>query len=282
VRAADFDGDGRVDLVTAGEWMPIRFYHNDGRQLRDVTAETKLPPTRGWWYSLAAGDFDHDGKPDIVAGNLGWNYSYTTGPGHLFGVYAGPFSGARNTDVVLTQEIDGKEYAYAGLDPLGREIYTLGLKFPTYGSLADATIEQLFSAGERQQAVHYQADTFASVFLHNDGNGAFTLSALPTMAQISPTRGVAVHDVDGDGNLDLIVAGNLDDVEPNTAPADAGNGLWLRGDGHGHFIPISPRESGLLAAGGVTGLALLKTITGAGLFIASAGDSLQAFSIRKR
>lgn len=278
----DFDGDGRVDLVTAGEWMPIRFYHNDGRQLHDVTSQTKLPPMRGWWYALAAGDFDHDGRPDIVAGNLGLNYSYRTGTGNFFGVYAGPFSGGRNTDVVLTQEIAGREHAWSGMDPLGREIYTLGVKFPTYASLADASIEQLFSPGEREKAVHYQADTFASVVLHNDGKGTFTLAPLPALAQISPIRGIAVHDVDGDGNLDLVIAGNLDDVEPNLAPADAGNGLWLRGDGHGQFAPVSPRESGLLATGAVTGLALLKTITGVGLFIANAGDSLQAFSIRKR
>src|SRR5213592_2846331 len=35
----DFDGDGRLDLVTAGEWMPLQFYKNiDGKQLRNVTA----------------------------------------------------------------------------------------------------------------------------------------------------------------------------------------------------------------------------------------------------
>src|SRR5205823_9634605 len=34
----DVDGDGRLDLVTAGEWMALQFYHNDGPRLRDVTA----------------------------------------------------------------------------------------------------------------------------------------------------------------------------------------------------------------------------------------------------
>src|ERR1041384_5166087 len=65
----DFDGDGKLDLVTAGEWMPIQFYHNDGTRLRNVTASVKLPPTRGWWTSLAVGDFNHDGHPDLIAGN---------------------------------------------------------------------------------------------------------------------------------------------------------------------------------------------------------------------
>ena len=36
---------------------------------------TGLPPMRGWWSSLAVGDFDHDGRPDLVAGNLGLNYT---------------------------------------------------------------------------------------------------------------------------------------------------------------------------------------------------------------
>src|SRR5206468_7474935 len=74
----DFDGDGHLDLVTVGEWMPIQFFHNESGHLRNVSAATGLPPSRGWWYSLAVGDFDGDGRPDFVAGNLGLNSSYTT------------------------------------------------------------------------------------------------------------------------------------------------------------------------------------------------------------
>ena len=243
----DFDGDGKLDLVTVGEWMTIRFYRNDGTQLRDVTASTKLPSMRGWWSSLAVGDFDGDGRPDLVAGNLGLNYGYMTSKDTVFGVYAGDFPNNLGTDIVLTQRIGKTEWPLAGMVPLGRELYTLGLKFPTYGSFAEATMPQLFRPSQLQKATHYEADTFASVFLHNDGGGAFTATPLPDLAQISPIRGIVVHDVDGDGHLDLIVAGNLYDAEPNMPRADAGNGLWLRGDGHGHFTPVSPRESGLLA-----------------------------------
>jgi hypothetical protein len=277
----DFDGDGRLDLVTAGEWMPVQFYHNDGKRLQNVTQSTHLPPLRGWWFSLAAGDFDHDGRPDLVAGNLGLNYTYTTSKDSLFGVYAASFTGNRTTDVVLTQVIKGTEYPFAGFAPLGRAIYPLGVRFPTYGSFADASISQLFSPAQLEQSVHYQADTFASVYLHNDGKGTFSVAALPNPAQIAPIKAIAVHDVDGDGNLDLIVAGNLYDAEPNIARADAGNGLWLRGDGRGHFTPMPPRESGFLAPLNASGLALIKKTTGVGVLVANAGDSLQTYTIRK-
>ena len=40
-------------------------------------------------------------------------------------------------------------------------------------------MEQLFGAARLQKALHYQADTFASVVLHNDGKGGFTMSSLP-------------------------------------------------------------------------------------------------------
>jgi hypothetical protein len=278
----DFDGDGRVDLVTVGEWMPITFWRNDGTRLRDVTGQMHLPPTRGWWFSLATGDFDHDGRPDLVAGNLGLNYSYTTSKDSIFGVYAADFTGNRTTDVVLTQTIDGTEYPIAGMAPLGHTLYPLALKFPTYGAFASASMVQLFGAAPLAKALHYEADTFASVLLHNDGGKGFTLTPLPDEAQLSPIRGIVVHDVDGDGKLDLLVAGNLYGAEPNTARADASNGLWLRGDGRGGFSPISPRTSGFLAPLDASGLALVKTITGVGLIVANAGDSLQAFSIRKR
>jgi hypothetical protein len=277
----DLDGDGKLDLVTVGEWMTIQFFHNEGARFRDVTSSTKLPPLRGWWYTLAVGDFDHDGRPDLIAGNLGLNYSYTTSAASPFGVYAGDFTGRRATDIVFTQTVDGKEYPYYGLVTLGKPIYTLPIRFPTYGSFADAVMPQAFEESQLRQALHYQADTFASIYLHNEGSLTFSAAPLPMLAQIAPIRGIVVQDVDGDGNLDAIVAGNVMDVEANTAPADAGNGLWLRGDGKGHFAAVPPRVSGFLAPGNVTGLALVKT-AGVSLLVANAGDSLRAFSIIKR
>jgi hypothetical protein len=268
----DFDGDGKLDLVTAGEWMPLQFFKNDGTRLRNVTASMGLPPMRGWWYS----------HPDLVAGNLGLNFAYSTSPQSRFGVYAADFTGSRTTDIVLTQEIGGAEYPLFGRAKLGPVIYPAALRFPSYASFATASVEQLFGAAPLRHALHYQTDTFASVYLQNNGDGTFTSVPLPNLAQISPIRGIIATDVDGDGNLDLIVAGNLYDTEPNTPPADAGNGLWLKGDGRGHFTPVPEVESGFLAPGHVTGLALIQTPAGKAVLVANSGDSLQAFTIRKR
>jgi hypothetical protein len=279
---SDFDGDGNLDLVTAGEWTSLQFYHNDGKQLRNVSAAVGLPPMRGWWYSLAFGDFNHDGHPDLVAGNLGLNFAYRTSPQNRFGVYAADFTGNRSTDIVLTQEIGRTEYPLFGRARLGPAIYPVALRFPSYASFATASVEQLFGAPQLRRALHYQTDTFASVYLQNNGDGTFTSVPLPNQAQISPIRGIIAHDVDGDGNLDLIVAGNLYDTEPNTPPADAGNGLWLKGDGRGHFTPVPPVESGFLAPRDVAGLALMQTPAGKAVLVTNTGDSLQAFTIRNR
>jgi len=54
------------------------------------------------------------------------------------------------------------------------------------------------------------------------GGGKFSSHPLPNLAQISPVRGIIAHDVDADGNLDLVLAGNLYDAEANTTRADAG------------------------------------------------------------
>lgn len=278
----DFDGDRRLDLVTVGEWMPIQFFRNDGKRLQAATQSTGLPAQRGWWYSLATGDFNKDGRPDLVAGNLGLNYSYSTSKESRFGIYAADLTGNGTTDILLTQRVNGGEYPVAGLSPLGQSVYTFGVRFPTHASFAPASIPQLLTPEQLKAAIHYEADMFASVYLHNQGGGNFSSTALPNLAQIAPIRGIIARDVDADGNLDLIVAGNLYDAEPNTPRADAGNGLWLRGNGRGHFTPIHPSESGLLAPKNVSGLALINTPAGMAILVANTGDSLQAFTIRKR
>ncbi|MFL5510743.1 MAG: FG-GAP repeat domain-containing protein, partial [Gemmatimonadaceae bacterium] len=45
---SDFDGDGHLDLVTAGEWMPIRFFRNSGQRLTEVVGgPTAVVAVRG-------------------------------------------------------------------------------------------------------------------------------------------------------------------------------------------------------------------------------------------
>src|SRR5439155_1366836 len=197
----DFDGDGRLDLVTAGEWMPLQFFHNDGTRLRNVTASMGLPPLRGWWYSLATGDFNHDGHPDLVAGNVGLNFSYTTSPHSRFGMYAADFTGSQTTDIVLTQEIGGTEYPLFGRAKLGPSIYPAALRFPSYAGFATASVAQLLGAGPLQHALHSQTYTFASDYLQNNGDGTFTAVPLPNLGQISPIRGINAPDRAGGGHL---------------------------------------------------------------------------------
>ena len=109
----------------------------------------------------------------------------------------------------------------------------------------------------------------------------FSAAPLPNLAQIAPIKAIVAQDVDGDGNLDLIVAGNMYDAEPNIPRADAGNGLWLRGDGKGHFAPVPTWRSGLVAPSDVTGLATLHTVHGRSLIVGNSRNSFQAFTITK-
>ena len=57
--------------------------------------------------------------------------------------------------------------------------------------------------------------------------------------------GMLTRDVDGDGNLDIITTGNQYTAEPVFGNYDASHGVWLRGDGTGHFTPIPAAQSGL-------------------------------------
>ena len=66
---ADFDGDGRPDLIVTNDFGLKNLYHNvDGKRFEDVTKKLGAED-RGYGMSAAWGDFDGDGRMDL----------YTTG-----------------------------------------------------------------------------------------------------------------------------------------------------------------------------------------------------------
>jgi metallo-beta-lactamase class B len=62
VRALDLNGDGRTDLVTSYGAVYLR--GADGKWPAAPTQ--RLPVEKGEWYYLAVGDFNGDGRPDVV------------------------------------------------------------------------------------------------------------------------------------------------------------------------------------------------------------------------
>jgi hypothetical protein len=122
---------------------------------------------------------------------------------------------------------------------------------------------------------------FASYWLENNPDGTFTAHRLPNLAQVSPINDIVITDVDGDGSPDLIVAGNLYHSEPTAPRADAGNGLWLKGNGQGAFTPIGPTRSGLLASKDVKSLKLVQTPGGQMLLVGNNNEPVQVFNIQQ-
>jgi enediyne biosynthesis protein E4 len=154
-------------------------------------------------------------------------------------------------------------------------------KFNDYTSFSTATLAEVLGPEAMGKALHYQATTFASSVLLSQGNGKFELKQLPMKAQVSVVNGLVVQDLDGDGHSDILLAGNRHGTEVETTRLDAGIGLYLKGDGKGHFTPVPVRESGFFAPLDVKALALVRTPKGPVVLVANNNERLQAFRTRE-
>jgi hypothetical protein len=256
---SDYDNDGWPDLVIAGEWMPISFFHNKNGRLENVTATSGLKDKTGWWNSIAAGDFDNDGDIDYVAGNTGLNTFYRGDSTHPVHVYAGDFG--KNGSYVSIPSLyipddkgQRKEYPAHTRDELIGYVPALKKKFLSYKSFAEAEMNQLFEESEMKNALKLSANYFSSSYIENKGNGQFSIHPLPAMAQLSLINGMITEDINEDGFLDIMICGNDYGTELTTGRYDAMNGLVLLGNGKGDFTPVGLEHSGMFIPGNAKAL----------------------------
>ena len=281
----DFDQDGKVDLLLAGEWMPLTFLKNNGKNFVNTSSNTGIGDQIGWWSSLTAADFDNDGDTDYMAGNYGKNLYFQCSTEEPLRVYAKDFDGNGSFDPFISchwQDSLGKthEYFYHTRDDMIRQLLLIRRKFYGYGDFGAATVQDVFKKEELEGAMIQSANQLASCYIENLGNGKFKSTPLPWQAQVAPVFGMLPYDIDADGRLDLLMVGNDYGVELLQGRADAFNGLVLKNQANGSFTALSMQESQFYVPHNARSLVHLQAPDGQALILATQNrDDMRVFAL---
>ena len=279
---ADINADGNDDLLVVGEWMqPTAFIQVEGKFEKKLDWFENASDYSGWWFHINKADINQDGKMDFILGNIGTNNKFHPSPEKPLSVYSSDFDKDQSNDIVLAKKYKGKTVPTRGRECSSEQMPYISEKFESFESFANASIENIL--GEQiEEALILEAKNFSSGIVLSSESG-YQFIVLPPLAQMSPIMGSVVYDFDKDGNLDILVAGNLFDAEVETTRHDSGNGLLMKGNGAGKFETVSPLNSGFYAPTNVRDLAIAtnNAFPSAWIFVASNNNRLSAFSFRK-
>ncbi len=269
----DLSGDGRLELVVVGEWMPVSIFGQENGRFVDRTADAGLSGSNGWWNAVVIADLTGDGRGDLILGNLGLNSYIRASREEPAQLHIADFARNGAMQQLLTFYKNGVSYPVAGRDEILRLNPQLRSRYPSYASFGAARLEDIFAASELRSARVLNAYTFGNSVALNDGRGRFTLQLLPTEAQFAPVYAAVAEDFDGDGRTDLLLAGNFHGVTPMFGWYDAGLGIVLRGRGDGSFDALDMENSGLVLGGQVRRVAQLAGARGSRALVAARNDS---------
>jgi hypothetical protein len=262
VAAADFDGDGRIDLAVIGR-TGLCLLVADGRgNFRPCTpVAAGANPS-----SMAVADMNGDGRLDVVVANHETDYvtlllgagggRFTSRPLHVrsrphpHAVAVGDFDGDGRPDIAVDSWGEDRITLLFGKDAWRGPGTPLPMGTNPYYTISAADVD---GDGHVDLVAPNWGKGAVSILLGDGHEGFAHAPGSPFKAGPSPFS-AAVADVNGDGRPDVVVANYS-----GHARATADDGLtWIRNDGNRRFTPVPDRVargdySARLAAGDVDG-----------------------------
>jgi len=268
----DLNDDGKEDLVTTSDWGNVNVFYNNGKQLG--SSKTSLSNLNGWWNTLYAEDLDNDGDKDLILGNNGTNIHYRPKSDAPLKMWVNDFDNNGTIEQVITQHRDGKDYPIHQKKEITAQLVSLKKQNLKASDYALRSIDELFSKDLLDKSIVKEVNIAESVLAINDGNGEFTIKSLPNKVQFSCVCDITCADVNGDGNLDLVMGGNNYEFKPQFSRIDASYGHVLLGDGALNFEWQDYDTSGFFIRGEIKHISPLVDKNGNSFYIIGINNSV--------
>ncbi|MGB5553204.1 MAG: FG-GAP-like repeat-containing protein, partial [Flavobacteriaceae bacterium] len=273
----DMNGDKVNDLIVVGEWMPISIFINTDGTLENKTSSYLDKNYSGWWNTITASDFNGDGKPDFIVGNMGLNTQFKVSNTEPAELYYGDFDKNGSVDPLFSYYIKGVNYPYLTRDELLGQLAGMRSRYTSYKSYANATIATILSKEELNTATKLTANHMETTLFLSTAQSHYEIAPLPIQAQYSPVNSIPLSDFDGDGNIDMLLLGNNDNFKLRLGKFDANYGTLLMGNGKGAFEYIEQTITGLNVSGSVNSSVIIDNL----LFLGVYGEPVKAYKILK-
>ncbi len=207
----DFNGDEILDLILVGEWISPKFFANNNGVLTEQKVLSK--EINGLWQSVTAFDIDKDGDKDYLLGNWGVNNKFKATEKYPLKMFYSDFDDNGNTETIIAIPKNGNYFPLEGLDGIAGQIVQIKKKYTNYRDFAGKTITQIFDEETLEKSIVLNVSELRSGYLENS-NGTFKFVPFQKELQWAPITEFLIFDFDGDGDEEVLAAGNYFGVKP--------------------------------------------------------------------